>query len=53
MMNFPRGTAWKISRMSRNDWCLAAIITSPVGGVPRTSDRRPIIQRAVQITQRQ
>ena len=39
--------------MSRKLWCLAAISTSPSGGVPRTSQRRPVIQPSVQNTQRQ
>ncbi len=52
MMNFGRGTALMMIRMSRKDWCLAAISTSSCGGVPRTSLRMPTIQRAVHSTQR-
>ena len=39
--------------MKKELWCLAATSTSPAGGVPRISERRPTIQPAVQRTQRQ
>ncbi len=45
MMNFARGSASKMIRMSRNDWCLAATSTSPFGTRPRTSTRSPQITR--------
>ena len=53
MMNLGRGVSLTIMMMSKNDWCFDAISASPVGTVPRTSDRRPTITRAVKRTQRQ
>ena len=41
MMNFARGSASKMIRMSRNDWCLAATSTSPVGTSPAHLDPEP------------
>ena len=46
--NLGRGTSETIMMMSRNDWCLAAISTSPVGTGPRTSVSIPTIHRALQ-----
>ena len=52
-MNLAAGTALTIMMMSRKDWCLEAIITSPVGGLPRISVRSPTIQCSEKRTQLQ
>ena len=46
MMKPHCGTAWAMARMSRKLWCLAAMMQSCVGGVPRTSTEMPRIVRA-------
>ena len=48
MMKARRGTAWAMTMMSQNDWCLAATMQSWVGGVPRISQVRRRWMRAAQ-----